>query len=503
MNKVFSGINRIIGVGFIVVATMIMWISLSNPQHNLIPKQIVVGVPVAACLFGIIYACLNLLVKKVKFLRSDAAFGVLAVLFGVVLFSVGVICRNSPVSFWDYEICYRSAFEYATSGTVTDGMYFSQNPHNWKCVMVLSWIMKAGYSLGMKDPYYLLLIVDIIIIEATLFSCRYLLNVFFPGNKANGLMLLIGFGSCLPLYAYAQTFYTDSASFGFPLIGMALFHKAYMKKGRKVISIICYFLAGILIGMGSAMKITSIICVIAAVMTVVLKGSYRDSFIKVVSSVLIALAGFWLLSSGLEKMSLSNEWYRDKEVYSQPILSYVAMGLKGDGTFYGNREFRIELDDILYIEDKEVFVKEYLRENAGELWNPEHISAKIRANYASGNLGAEDFARYSYGEDNVLNRMFNYNLDLYWYACKYNMIWQFQLYLIMIIGGIAVLSADKRKSSDGMLFAELTFIGYFVFLFFWEANNRQLFNMLPVMIIGYVVSLNMICDGIIRIRKAK
>ena len=502
MNKVFSCINRIIGIGFIVIASMIMCISLSNPQHNLIPKQIVFGVPAAACLFAIIYACLILLEKKVKFLRSDAVFIVLAVLLGIVLFVVGIVCRNSPVSFLDYEICYRSAFEYATSGTITDGMYFSQNPHNWKCVMVLSWIMKAGFSLGMKDPYYLLLIVNIIIIEGAFFSCRYLLDVFFPGKKVNGIMLLIGFGSCLPLYAYAQTFYTDSASFGFSIIGMALFHRAY-KKGIKASSILGYFFAGLFIGMGVEMKITSIVCVIAMVMTVVLNGSPRGNFRKVLTSVLVSLIGLFLLAVSLEKLSLKNEWYRDKELYSQPVLSYIAMGLKSDGTFYGNREFRIALDDILYTEDKEVFVKEYLRENAGELWNPEHISAKIRANYASGNLGAEDFARYSYSSDNILNRMFNYNLDLYWYACKYNIIWQFQLYLIMVIGGVVAVLKGKDRSEPGMLFAELTIIGYFVFLFFWEANNRQLFNMLPVMIIGYVVSLNLIGDGIMKIRKVK
>lgn len=496
MKKIALKVNRIIGIGFISIIVGMMLVCLSKPQHNLIPYQITVDTLIMACLFFTIYVVFYQLEKKAKFLFSDPAFAIIAVFFGIILFFVGITCRNSPVSFMDYEICYRSAIEYATSGIITDGMYFSLNPHNWKCVMVLSGIMKIGYSIGMEDPYYLLLIFNIFLIEAALFSCKYLVYNLFPGRNVNGLMLLLVFGSCLPLYAYAQAFYTDSASFSFSITGISLFHRGYMNSNSKKFSIISYFFAGLLIGIGASMKITGIICVIAVLLACLLSIKNSSSLKKLLIAMTMVFVGVCLLGLSLERLSMKCEWYRDKELFSHPILAYVAMGLKNDGTYYENREFRSNLEDIRYTVDKDEFVKEYITENISDFWNIEHIISKIRANYASGNLGAEDFARYSYGEDNVLNSMFNWYGNLYWYACKYNMSWIFQIYLILTIGGIIALLKGNEKPLFGISVVELTFLGYFIFLFFWEANNRQLFNMLPILLTGYVISLNLIYDSI-------
>ena len=242
------------------------------------------------------------------------------------------------------------------------------------------------------------------------------------------------------------------------------------------------------------MKITGIICVIAAILVYVFSGKLKESIKKVLPGVLLATAGFCLFSFAMEAASLKCSWYRDKELYSEPVMAYVAMGLRNDGTYYENREFRIALDEITYSEDKAAFTGEYIRENISGLWDAGHIAAKVRANYASGNLGAGDFARYSYGEDNLLNRMFNYDGDLYWYACKYNMIFMFQIYLVMAVGAFYGVW-HRKEIVYGVRHLELTFIGYFVFLFFWEANNRQLFNMLPVLITGYVMMLGTIRDA--------
>lgn len=497
MKKIPKIINRIIGIVFLCMVLAVIVLSLSKPQHNLIPGQTTVLVVAAACFFAGLYAFLKFLGKKFELLYSDKLFVILALIWGALLIATGVFCRNSSVSFYDYEICYRSAYEYAVSGTVSDGMYFSMYPHNWKCVMVLSLIMKTGMGLGFKDPYYFLLIVNVVLLEGMLFSCKYFLNVFTGKKNPGALMLLILFGSCLPVYAYAQTFYTDGASMPFAVMGMAVFHKAFSGKASKTVKACLFVFAGVLICMGETMKITGIICVIAAVIVYVFSGKLSDSFKKVLPGVLLASVGFCLFYFAMEAVSLKCSWYRDKELYADPMSAWVAMGLGADGTYYENREFRIALDEITYSADKNAFAKEYIRENISGLWDADHIMAKIRANYASGNLGAGDFARYSYGEDNLLNRMFNYDGDLYWYACKYNMIFMFQIYLVMAVGAFygvrhrkeIVYGVRPRKV------VELTFIGYFVFLFFWEANNRQLFNMLPVLITGYVMMLGTIRDA--------
>ena len=64
------------------------------------------------------------------------------------------------------------------------------------------------------------------------------------------------------------------------------------------------------------------------------------------------------------------------------------------------------------------------------------------------------------------------------------------MYLVMLIGCIINLLRRKEKDNSALLrISELTFIGYFLFLLIWEANNPQLYNMMPVLIVGYTISI--------------
>ena len=60
---------------------------------------------------------------------------------------------------------------------------------------------------------------------------------------------------------------------------------------------------------------------------------------------------------------------------------------------------------------------------------------------------------------------------------------------IMLIGAVGNLFRKGKQTCAPLMISELTFIGYFLFLMVWEANNRQLYNMLPIMLIGYVIML--------------
>ncbi len=497
MKRLRTGINYIIGLVYIIVVLLIMAVCLLKPQHNLISRQLLIGIILVFFFFLMLYLLLSFMFRKKGNGFCDAVFTVLSILWGIVLICIGVLCRNSTVSFWDYEICYRSALEFARNISLSDAFYFSVNPHNWKCVLVLAFVMKIGYAMGLEDPYYLLLVLNIILIEAALFSSKYILKAFFPYKPGMSLMLIVMFGSCLPLYALSQSFYTDSLSFGFSVIGISLFHYAFIHVGNKYLKSAFLVLSGILVGFGFTMKVTSFICGIAFFLCLLLRIDNKNSNVKYLCAFIRATFGFILICVLLEVISMNYEWYRDKDKFSEPTISYVAMGMKNDGTYYGNRDFRIALDEITDSNEKAEFTKAYICENINELWSIDHILAKMRANYASGNLGAEDFARYSYGDENVLSRLFNYDGDLYWYGCKYDMIWLFQIYLVTAIG--ATLSFLKKNRSSTVLMGvyELTFLGYFLFLFIWEANNRQLFNMLPMLIIGYVLSLELILGCVV------
>ena len=47
-----------------------------------------------------------------------------------------------------------------------------------------------------------------------------------------------------------------------------------------------------------------------------------------------------------------------------------------------------------------------------------------------------------------------------------------------------------------LMICQLAFAGMFLFLMFWEANSRQLYNQMPGMILGSMMSLGYFMDTI-------
>ena len=477
---------------FILISLVILILSFSKPSHNQLPSQIIPLTLVAGVLMLIFFAFLRFLCRKFPFLTTAKFFVILSAVYGIVLIAVSFVCRHGYATFLDYDTCYHSAQEYALTGTVTEKMYFSLNPHNWKCTPVLSFIMKIAYAFGMNDPYYLVPIAGTGITLTALYSCRYLLKEFFPDEKHLPLMLLACFVLCIPFYAYAQVFYTDSASFASSVTGIALITYTAKHVTKHISATLLYILSGIILAFGCFMKITSLIPLIASIIYILLIREKTDLRKNLKPAFIIALS-FIILYVSSELICNRYSWYTEGKLYNRPAISYIAMGLRGDGTYQENMDFRQRLDDQVYSDAKTRYSIDFIKENFGYFVNPDHLIRKIRANYASGQLGAQDFAYYGYDGDTVLSRIFNPYGDLYWYGSKYNMVWQFQIYLIMLAGCIISLLRRKENPASALqMISELTFIGYFLFLMIWEANNRQLYNMIPVLLVGYISSTYLI-----------
>ncbi|MCR4587813.1 MAG: hypothetical protein K5682_05340 [Lachnospiraceae bacterium] len=444
----------------------------------------------------ILFVVCKFLQKKLSSGQTTGIFVTLSILWGILILLAGIFCRNNPQSFYDYGICYDAAYEFATTGSLSNASYFAFHPHNWKCVYVLSVIFQIGMKVGFSDPYYFLILVRLVLMEGTLYSCRYLLRKEDEEKPSDtGLFLICTVMLCLPIYAYGQAFYTDSISACVPMIGFALIRYAYGDVRKKWVKYLLYFAGGMVIGFGCIMKITAAIPVIAIAFYLVIFRSRKNAIKEAGVPVILVTFGILVMYLGSELVCSSHSWYQEGKNAGEPAISFVALGLKGDGSYIENQEFKNALAAQGSRDAMEEFSIAYIHENAGNFLDLDHVRRKMQTNYASGNLGASDFANYPYeGENNLLNELFYSYGTLYWYGCKYCLIYQFQLYLVMLLGGIVYLYDiyRKKKPDPWMVIAPLSFIGCFVFLFFWEANNRQLYNQMPVLILGYVVSMGYI-----------
>ena len=80
----------------------------------------------------------------------------------------------------------------------------------------------------------------------------------------------------------------------------------------------------------------------------------------------------------------------------------------------------------------------------------------------------------------------------YWRACQYCYIYIFGTYIVLVCTGIYLLIDLIKKKDTSVasviswprILSDISFFGLFLFLMLWESNNRQLYNSLPVIIMG-------------------
>jgi hypothetical protein len=69
------------------------------------------------------------------------------------------------------------------------------------------------------------------------------------------------------------------------------------------------------------------------------------------------------------------------------------------------------------------------------------------------------------------------------------------LLLLNIIGSIISIIRRKLDCHNMLgLFARISLFGLFLFLMFWEANNRQLYNHIPILVITGMATFSQLFD---------
>ncbi|MFR8791978.1 hypothetical protein [Gallintestinimicrobium sp.] len=124
---------------------------------------------------------------------------------------------------------------------------------------------------------------------------------------------------------------------------------------------------------------------------------------------------------------------------------------------------------------------EYIRENRSEFWNPVHLRKKASYNFANGNLGASAFLNVEYSDGTLLWEMFSPWGKYYWRTCQYCFCYLVSMYVLLLIGMILSLRNIIRDQEPPvmLMICQLGFIGIVVFLMFWEASGRQMYNQMP------------------------
>ena len=492
MIKISGRADRRIGIIlYILLATtlgIIMVVSLMKPQHNLFSWQMILGTILGTIfLIGIFFLWNRFSTGKIA--ENVWVYVLLLAMFGGFLYGISCIGRNSIWSLPDYGHVWEAAAELAEGKTLSEEYYFKMYGNNIKPMLFLNVLFRLAYFLHFEDPFYFILSVSVLEVLGAVWSVGILAGDTWEERRRYRLPVLFLFAASLPVWANVQAFYTDSMSFAMGSMALAYIRLSFDARSR-VGKGVRLAVAGGLAGIGIAAKMTVAIPLLAALVVLCWgKG------IKKYGGYLAAFLFFAIVVQGMTTLWASNyEIWEGARQTGEPIVNWIVIGMNGDGSYYDNRELTNYITNLPSKTAKIEYSLRYIWENRSNFWNASHLAQKIRRNFASGSFGAVDYSNYALRESNVIWELFSAWGKYYWRTSQWCFCFIFSVYAIYMGGSILALDnlARKKELPAVKVVADVALLGNIIFLMIWEANNRQLYNQLPVILLGAVWNIRFI-----------
>ena len=487
---------------FTAVSGFILVLSILRPQNHLFPWQMAVGtvlVTVAFCAVGIFWNRVYEKTYKGHGKKAwDIAFPVLLFLFWAGLYAIGLLHGDHHPT-GDYEILFASAVETAEGKELTYRNYFLVYGNNTEPMLLLAAVIRICRFFKINE-FPVLLLLSSGLVPGSVLAVKSLL----PQNTGRkwAIPLTLFFFLCLPVYVFTPNFYTDTMSFGLGVIALAFFKIAFGEREKTVKTILFAVLAALFTALGTAVKITSVIPLIAAFLVFFL-SSGRKPDKKYIKPAVAGILGFGIFFLAMHLYFSSFSVYGDSKKLSNPTISWIALGMREDGSYAKNVEFSDTLNAITDPDAKAEYVKGYMKEHVSEAFSPKHIADKAQHNFAGGTFTGSDFTAKGEREA-ILYELMDPGGKYYWRTSQITFCYVALIYAMYVFGGVTgiLLLIRGTKLSFVKFTADLAFFGIFVFLMIWEANNRQLYNQVPILITALFCNLELFIGLISKIRNS-
>lgn len=487
----------------IIVIILFVTVVLTSvyPANNLINIPLIITCVIGLGIITGMFFLYNKIYSRIAKIEPYLYWGLLVAL-GIALFVVSRTRTDvSAISNTDYVIISYSAGEYADGRYLEAGSfyerYFSYYTNNIRPMILMSWFFRVADFFHISR-FYFLLGYSCLVVVATAWAIGYL--VTDCNNKQLRLPALLMFGLFLPLWCFTSAYYTDTMSMGLCTIAIALTKMSILQKNNKRLVTICLsMLTAGLICFSMIWKITAVIPIIACI----LAFFSFENIIKHIKKIILIFISFVLIYASLWIVFQQYDIVKITQNTGDPIISWVAIGMNGNGSWVDSHEYVMELHNLNYTEDKIEFTQQYIMDNVDLFWNPSHLRSKLLFLFADGNLNSSTYTT-SADDGSWMWKVYNPYGDYFWRASQYSFVYIEIMYIFMLIGAIiSMINVYRGKSVDRLTFSTfLSFAGIFVFLMVWEANSRQLYNQIPMLLLGEMLSIKMIVDFFMKKKKS-
>lgn len=477
--KPHDKINIVVYIIFSFLMICMIGMAIKYPENHLSSWQMLLGTLLGTILLLIVGKKWNQIYDKIG--RKSAVYWTCLGLFGIALYAVSMSREDNQYTMIDYKQIYSAAADLAMGKEIANGDYFLIYSNNLKPMLLLSVLFRIADFMHLP-AFYFVLGINVLQILFVVWGCGYLTER--AGDSRWRFPILMAFVCFLPIWKMASVFYTDSMSFGLGILCLAMLKKAQNTEGKSRWgwlggASVCMVLA-------TAWKITAIIPVIAAII-IVLWQKLQSSRKNIIALLII----FGVLSVLLSIWTNKYEIARQAKTTANPLISWVALGMKGDGTWDNNREFILNLNELATTYEKKEYALNYIKENRNSFFEPEHLIQKSCRNFADGNMGVWAFLFIENDDGTLLWNLFSPWGKYYWRASQYCFCYLSSIYMLLLLGMLHCVKEifRGRDVSPLLMICQLSFFGIFIFLMLWEANNRQLYNQMPGLILGAVLSM--------------
>lgn len=472
----------------VLLLGLIIVLSITSPQHNLIPWQMAVGTVFGTILFVVVFWLWDRMPYE-RLKKNTWLYTALLILFGTLLYTVSCIGRNSPYSLDDYIQVWNGASELSEGQALTSVFYFQTYANNIKPMLYLSVLFRISGFLHFRDPFYFVLIWSVCQVLGAVWSVDILAGNSKEERERYRIPILIMFVCTLPIWANVQAFYTDSMSFMMGIIALALIRLSFESVHRWR-AILLLGLAGISAGVGISIKVTVAIPLIAGFIVFCFCRQSLKKWGYIGIFVLFSLISWGLTDLWAESYEI---WNIAKET-SNPAINWVALGMKGNGDWTDNWDYVTYTLSLPTKTEKSEYALQYILENRSDFWDTAHLVKKIRCNFASGHFGTGNYTYLAIKEHNPIWEIFSPFGKYYWRTSQLCFCYIFSIYSTYMLGAVVTLHhlIKKREMPAAKAIADLSLLGIIIFLMIWEANNRQLYNQIPIIILGAVMSVRQI-----------
>ena len=372
----------------------------------------------------------------------------------------------------DVEMVFDAACSLAAGTGVPEARayYFYIFPNNIGVTVILAAWLRATEWLGVPASAACLVLNAAMICLSAVFLRLLIRRLRGP---AASLACLAALMCCLPLYAYAAVYYSDTIALPFGIGAAYLYCRADETGGRK--RLLFWAGCGLALGVGMAVKMTVAVLAVALVLHALLRHGLRGAAQFLLSGGL-AVALCLCANAAVTAHLLPDEQIQKTKL---PYEHWVMMGLAGDGRWNADDErYSVSFGDTSEAaradrEEIAARVREYGAAGMLRLWG-----RKTAYSFCDGTFNVSSML-----DDSPVRRGFLHGIVLYTsphFLLFFTFCTSHYISILLLAAANALRDLLAKRAAVNMAFAlRLALFGFWLFLMLWESNSRYVFHFLP------------------------